>query len=182
MLFLDEETAIKFLEKHNYYVYKLYDIDKLPKNCVELTKYFFNKARLVYDIPYESILWKVEFAFAKTFIKQMSAEFNPKDKLALSKCKYVIDSVFDNIDLFEIYYRFDTLKILAAANGSWIIEKCFSLDSNSIKNRTGYTQKDWDLLNMEYENFTRESLDVEKVKSDLISILGDNYGEEKDSR
>ena len=179
MLFLDEETAIKFLEERNYYVYKLYDIDKVPQNSTELTKYFFSKMRLIYNIEYTSILWKSEITYAKTFIKQMSHNSNPIDKLALSKCKYIIDSVFDNIDLFGIYYRFDTLKILAAESGYWIIEKCFSLDSNNIKSRTGYTQKDWDLLNMEYENFTHEPLDVEKIKSDLISILGDSNGEEK---
>jgi hypothetical protein len=176
MLFLDEKTCIDFLEEKGYYVYKLYDIDKVPQNSIELTKYFFSKMRLIYNIEYASILWKSEITYAKTFIKQMSHNSNPTDKLALSECKYIIDSVFDNIDLFGIYYRFDTLKILAAENGSWIIKKCFSLDSSSLKNRTGYTQKDWDLLNIEYENFTHESLDTEKVKSDLIDILGDGYG------
>jgi len=181
MLFLNEKMCIDFLEKHSYYVYKLYDIDKLPKDCVELTKYFFSLARIVYDIPYESILWKVEFAFAKTFIKQMSQDNNPKDKLAISQCKYVVDTVFNNLDLFEKYYRVDSLKIFAAEKNYWVIEKCAKLDGKGIRERTGYTQKDWDLLNREYENFTHESLDVEKIKLDLINMLGDAHGKEKNS-
>lgn len=179
MLFLDERTCIDFLEKNGYYVYKLYDINNIPRNSTELTKYFFSKVSLIYDLDYTSILWKPEITYAKNFIKQMSDNNNPIDKLALNKCKYVIDTVFDNIDLFGVYYRFDTLKILAAENGSWIIEKCFSLDSNNIKNRTGYTQKDWDSLNREYENCVHESLDIEKTKSNLMSIIGDSGGKEK---
>lgn len=182
MLFLDEKTCIDFLEEKGYYIYKLYDIEKIPQNCIELTKYFFSKVRVVYDIDYTSILWKVEIKYAKNFIKQMSQNDNPIDKLAISKCKYIIDAVFDNIDFFGVYYRFDTLKILSAEGGYWIVEKCFSSDDNKIKERTGYTQSDWDSLYIEYEKSVRESLNVKKIKLELVNMLGDDYGEKEDCK
>lgn len=173
MLFLDEKTAIAFLEDRDYYVYKMYDTKRLPKNCVDLAKYFFSIARSVYDIDYMSILWKVEFSYAKTFIKQMSQNGNPKDKLAISQCKYVIDKIFDNLGLFEKYYRVDSLKIFAAEKNYWIIKTCFALDANGIKGRTGYTEKEWESLQTEYERATHIEPDKEKIKQELIKILGD---------
>lgn len=173
MLFLDEETAIKFLEEHDYYVYKMYDVKRLPKNCVDLAKYFFSIARGVYDIEYTSILWKAEFSYAKTFIRQMSQEGNPKDKLAILQCKYVIDTVFGELELFEKYYRVDSLKIFAAEKSYWVIEKCFSLDKEGIKKRTGYTEKEYESLYNEYEKATYIKPDKEKIKQELIKILGD---------
>lgn len=176
MLFLNEEDCIKFLESRNYCVYKLFDIEKQPTNCVELAKYFFGKFRSMYDIDYTSILWKVEYKYSKTFICQMSQNNNALDKLAISKAKYVIDTIFDNIDIFEKYYRFDSMKILAAESGYWVVEKCFSLDGNKINKRTGYTEKDWYSLYNEYEKQVYEKPDLEKIRSRLLTILGDNYG------
>lgn len=173
MLFLDEETAIKFLEERDYYVCKIYDVDRLPKNCVDLTKYFFSIARKVYNIDYMSILWRVEFSYAKTFIRQMSQNGNPKDKLAIKQCKYVIDTVFDNLELFEKYYRIDSLKIFAAEKSYWVIKKCFELDKQSIKKRTGYTEDEYNSLYDEYEKQTYIEPDKEKIKQELIKILGD---------
>lgn len=173
MLFLDEPTAIKFLEDNDYYVYKMYDTKRLPKNCVDLAKYFFSIARSVYAIDYTSILWKVEFSYAKTFIKQMSQDGNPKDKLAISQCKHVIDTVFGDLALFEKYYRVDSLKIFAAEKSYWIIKKCFELDKEGIRGRTGYTEKEWESLQAEYEKVTHIEPNREKIKQELIKILGD---------
>ena len=173
MLFLNEEDCIKFLEDKGYCVYKMFDTEKLPLNCVELAKYFFSKFSNLYDIDYRSLLWKVEYKYAKIFISQMSYGNNPLDKLAISKCKYVIDTVFDNIDIFGVYYKFDTLKMLSADSGHWVVERCFSLDKNKINERTGYTDKDWNALYNEYEKQTYEKPDIEKVKAKLIDILGD---------
>jgi hypothetical protein len=173
MLFLDEKTAIKFLEERDYYVYKMYDIKRLPKNSVDLAKYFFSIARAAYGIDYMSIKWKAEFSYSKMFISQMSQKGNPRDKLAISQCKYIIDAVFSNLDIFEKYYRVDSLKIFAAEKSYWIIEKCFELDSAGIKNRTGYTQSDWDSLYSEYEKSVYNEPDKEKIKQELLKILGD---------
>ena len=173
MLFLDEKTAIEFLEERDYYVYKFYDAKQLPKNSIELTKYFFSMARAKYDIDYMSILWKVEFAYAKTFIKQMSQNGDYKDKLAISQCKYVIDSIFDNLDIFQKYYRVDSLKILAAEKSYWIIQKCYELDNQAINKRTGYTEEDWESLENAYEKATYKKPNIEKIKQELLNILGD---------
>jgi len=173
MLFLDEETAIKFLEERNYYVYKMYDTERLPKNCVDLAKYFFSIARAVYDIDYTTIRWKVEFSYSKRFICQMSQNGNPKDKLAISQCKYVIDTVFNNLDIFEKYYRLDSLKIFAAEKNYWVIKKCFELDKEGIKGRTGYTESEFKTLYDEYEKATYIEPNKEKIKQELIKILED---------
>lgn len=173
MLFLDEKTAIAFLKDRGYYVCKIYDTTVSPKNCVDLTKYFFSMAKKVYDIDYKSILWKVEFSYAKLFIQQMSQEADFKDQLAINQCKYVIDVVFNNLDLFEKYYKIDSLKIFAAEKSYWIIEKCFSLDNEKIKQRTGYTESEYNSLYNTYEKAVYEKPDKEKIKQELIKILGD---------
>ena len=173
MLFLDEKTAIEFLEERDYYVYKFYDTTQLPKNSVQLAKYFISLARKIYDIDYMSILWKTEFSYAKTFIKQMSQNGDYKDKQAIKQCKYVIDTVFDNLDLFGKYYRMDSLKILVAEKSYWIIEKCYELDKEGINKRTGYTEEDWSSLEREYEKQTYKKPNIEKIKQELIEILGD---------
>lgn len=173
MLFLDEATAIKFLEERDYYVYKLYDIKKLPKNVIELTKYFFSIARAVYGIDYMAIKWKAEFSYSKRFICQMSQNGNSKDKLAISQCKCIIDTVFNNLDVFEKYYRVDSLKIFAAVKSFWVIEKCFELDKEGIKGRTGYTENEFETLYDEYERATYVEPDKEKIKQELIKVLGD---------
>ena len=179
MLFLNEQDCINFLESKGYYVYKFFDVERLPRNALELVKYFFSKARIIYNIDYTSIIWKVEASYSKTFIKQLSQNTDSLDKLAILKAKYVIDTVFDNIDLFGIYYEFTSLKILAAESGSWVVRKCFELDKNKINKRTGYTQEDWESLYKEYEKVVYEKPNIEKVKSELVNILGDNYGKEK---
>jgi hypothetical protein len=173
MLFLDEPTAIKFLEDNDYYVYKMYNIKKLPKNSVDLAKYFFSLARVVYGIDYMSIKWKAEFSYSKTFIRQMSQNGNHKDKLAISQCKYVIDTVFNNLDVFEKYYKVNSLKIFAAEKSYWIVEKCFELDKEGIKGRTGYTEDEYNALYDEYEKATHIEPDKEKIKQELLKILGD---------
>ena len=179
MLFMNEQDCIKFLESKNYYVYKLFDVKLFPKNALELTKYFFSKVMAMYNIDYVSILWKVESSYAKIFIKQLSQNSDPLDKLAISKAKYVIDTVFDNIDLFGVYYKFTSLKILSAESGSWVVRKCFELDENEINERTGYTQSDWECLYNEYEKVTYEKPDIEKTRLNLINILGDNHGKKE---
>lgn len=173
MLFLDEPTAIKFLESRDYYVYKLYDTKRLPKNSLDLAKYFFSIARAVYGIDYMEIKWKAESSYSKKFICQMSQNGNSKDKLAISQCKYVIDTVFDNLGVFEKYYRVDSLKIFAAKKSYWVIEKCFELDKEGIKGRTGYTENEFETLYDEYEKAIYVEPDKEKIKQELIEILGD---------
>jgi len=176
MLFLDEKTCIEFLEKRGYCIYKPFNIENVPKNCVELTKYFFSKVRVFYGIDYSSILWKAEIGYANTFVKQMSHDGSASDKLALFKCKTIIDMVFDNLDFFSVYYRFDSLKILSSNKGSWIIEKCLSLDENEINKRTGYTEKDWKALYVEYERAVYKKPNLEKIKSELVDMLGEKCG------
>ena len=169
MLFLDEKTCIDFLEANGYYVYKV-DSKSTLVTSKDLVKYFFSKFKA---IDYSSILWKVEAHYASVFIKQMSHNGNEKDKVAMSQCKYVIDTIADNLDIFDKYYTFNSLKILAAKSGYWVIEKCFALDKNKINERTGYTSKEWDSLQRTYEQEVEEKQDLNKIKIELNKILGD---------
>lgn len=172
MLFLDEKTCIDFLESKGYYTYKLFDTSMIPTNPLELVKYFFSKFRSMYNIDYMSILWKSETHYAKNLIIQMSQTGSIKDKVAMSKCKYIIDTIYENIDIFDKYYKFNTLKMLAAESGYWVIEKCFSLDNNKINERTGYSQKEYDNLYGAYEKMVEEKVNLDKIKIELNKILG----------
>lgn len=162
---MNEETAIKFLES------KGYTIEKLPyfflKTHKDLAKYFYFKAYGTNKIPRKHIY---EYAYATNFIKQMSENEDYKDKLAIHKCKWVIDIVFDHIDYFNTL-NLNSINIFTLEKNDWIIEKCLSFDTDKIYMRTGYTEKEYNSLQEMYEENINETIKIEETKQELLELL-----------
>lgn len=160
---MDEERVIEFLKSNGYKIIKLKDG---LKNYKELTKYFISRASSVYkqDISYD------EYTYAKTFVKQMSMNGNENDRLAISQCVYVIDTVFENFDWFP-GFKFNSLKVFTINKNAWIVEKCYKKDKPMLRNNTGYTENEWIELEAEYQEAMKEDVDIKQIKQDLLNIL-----------
>ena len=169
MLFDDEKSCISVLKDLGYTI--IAPIKDGTSDYKDITKYFYSLSNARYGVNLHEFNWRLEYMYTRTFIKQLSINGNVKDKAAIRQAKVIIDSVFDNIDEYERYFKIVSIRIFIHKSTVWVIKKVdqqLKMEKDLLQ---GWDEKTWRSYSVAYDHY----LNKHEVDPKLLrKIIGDD--------